>query len=137
MRVAQIRLGEDDDDGAVVLRGAKIALPHQAADDAGAVELRARMGGIEGKARHRQAAAARLGLVQGGCKIALEGGARQQPGAGVDQPVGVDRAQRPAQMQLEGVLVDHRQHGRRDMRGIAGVDFQIGELVCGLDSRSR
>ena len=133
--IAQIRLGEHDDDGAVFLRCAKIALPHQAADDPRAVELGAGMRGIEGKTRDRQSAPARLGLVQGGCEIAIEGGTRQKSGTGVDQAVGVNRAQRSAQMLLEGVLTDQRQGGRRHMRGVAGVDFQVGELVSGTDCR--
>ena len=58
MRVAQIGLGERDDDRAIVMRRAEIHLPHQAADDPRAVELGARMRGIEGEARHRQSAAA-------------------------------------------------------------------------------
>ena len=58
VRRLQVGLGEHHDDRAVLLSGAEIHLPHQAADDPRAVELRAGMFGIEGKARDRQSAAA-------------------------------------------------------------------------------
>ena len=56
---AQIGLGEYHDDGAIVLGGAEIHLPHQAAENPRAVEPRARMVRIEGKAGDRQSAAMR------------------------------------------------------------------------------
>src|SRR5215211_2020997 len=62
--------------------------------------------GVEGKACHRQSAAAGLRLIDGGCEIALEGSLRQQPGARIDQTVGIERAQRAAKMRLKRVLAD-------------------------------
>ena len=91
VRGLQVGLGKDHDDRAVVLHGAEIHLPHQAADDPRAVELRAGMFGIEGKARDRQSAAALLRLIDGAGEIALECFRREQAGSGVDQALGVDR----------------------------------------------
>ena len=73
VRRLQVALGKGDDDRAVLKCCAEIHLPHQAADDPRAVELRAGMFGIERKARDRQSAAALLRLIDGAGKIALEG----------------------------------------------------------------
>ena len=70
--------------------GAEIHLPHQPADDPRAVELRAGMFGIEGKASDRQSAAALLRLVDGAGKVALEGFPGEQAGPRIDQAIGVD-----------------------------------------------
>ena len=120
MRRLQIGLGKGDHHRAVVEHRAEIHLPHQPADDAPAVELGARVGGIERKTCNRKAAAALLGLIDRAGEVALEGFWRQQTGAGVDQAVGVDRFQRAAQMRLERVLADQRQRGRDHLRRFAG-----------------
>ena len=57
MCVAQVGIREHHDDRAIGTRGAKVHLAHQAADDPRAVELRARLFAIEGKAGDRKAAA--------------------------------------------------------------------------------
>ena len=126
---AQIGLGEHHDDGSVFLNRAEIHLPHQAAENPRAVELRARVGRIEGKAGHRQSAAARQRLIDGGGEVAVEGGRRQQAGFGIEQAAGVDRAQRAAQMGLEGMLTDQRQGVGGNARGLAGYDFEIGQVI--------
>ena len=126
---AQIGFGEHHDDRSVVLSCAEIHLPHQAAEDPRAVELRARMGRIEGKARHRQTAAARQRLIDRGGEIAVECRRRQQAGPGIEQAAGVDRPERAAQMGLEGVLADQRQGVGGNARRLAGYDFEIGQIV--------
>ena len=126
---AQIGLGEHHDDRSVVLGGAEIHLPHQAADDPGAVKLRALVVGIEGEARHRQAAAARQRLIDRGGEVAVERRRHQQAGSGIEQAAGVDRAQRAAQMRLERMLTDQRQGVGGDALGLAGYDFEIWQVV--------
>ena len=96
--------------------GAEIHLPHQPADDPRAVELGARMRGIEGEARHRQSAAARQRLIDRGGEVAVEGSRRQQAGAGIEQAIGIDRLQRAGQMRLERMLADQRQRVGGNMR---------------------
>ena len=112
-------LGKHHDNRAVFLNGAEIHLPHQAADNPRAVELRTGMFGIEGKARDGQSAAALLRLIDGAGKIALESVRGKQAGSGVDQALGVDCFKGPAQMRLEGVLADQRQRGRHHVGGVA------------------
>jgi hypothetical protein len=102
-------------------------------DNACAVELRALVGGVKGKTRDRQAAAARGGLIHGGCEVAIEGIERQQAAARIEQAAGVDRSQGAAQMRLEGVLADHRQRIGGHERRRAGYDFEIGQLVFGSE----
>ena len=117
------------DNRAVFLGGAEIHLPHQAADNPRAVELRAGMLGIERKACDRQAAAALLGLVDGAGKVALEGFRREQAGPGVDQAIGVDGFQRAAQMRFEGMLADQRQRRRDHLGGVGGHDLEVRQVV--------
>ena len=117
VRGLQIGFGEHHDDRAVFVDGAEIHLPHQAADDPRAVELRAGMFGIEREACDRQSAAALLRLVDRAGEVALEGFGRQQAGSRIDQAVGIDRPQRAAQMRLEGMLADQRQRGRHHFGG--------------------
>src|ERR1700761_9585271 len=50
MRIAQVRVGEYHDHGTIRPRGAEVHFAHQTADDARAVELRARLFRIEGEA---------------------------------------------------------------------------------------
>ena len=119
MRVAQVGLSEHDDDRAIVLHGAEIHLAHQPGDDPRAVELGAGMGVVEGEACDRQAAAALGRLIDGGREVAVERGRRQQAGAGIDQTLGVDRAQGAAEPLLERMLAQHRQ---RDGGGQHGRD---------------
>ena len=96
VRRLQVGFGKDHDNRAVFLGGTEIHLPHQAADDPRAVELRAGMFGIERKACDRQSAAALLRLVDGAGKVALEGFEGQQAGPRIDQAIGVDGLQRAA-----------------------------------------
>ncbi len=86
---------------------------------------------IEGKACHRQSATARQRLIDGGREIAVECRRCQQAGLGIEQAAGVDRAQRTAQMRLEGVLTDQRQGIGGDPRGLAGDDFEIWQIMGG------
>ena len=68
-------------------------------------------------------------LIDGAGEIALEGGRCQQAGSGVDQALGVDRLQRPAQMRFESMLADQRQRGRHHLRGVAGDDLEVRQIV--------
>ena len=68
-------------------------------------------------------------LIDGGGEIAIEGRRRQQAGPGIEQAAGVDRAQRAAEMRLEGVLADQRQRVGGNALGLAGDDFEIGQIV--------
>ena len=56
----------------VVVKRPEVDLPHQAAQKTGAIEPRARMGEVEGKARYRQSAAVRKRLADGGREIAVD-----------------------------------------------------------------
>src|SRR5258708_34243896 len=75
---AQITLAEYHDDGSIFLNGAEIHLPHQTAENARAIELRARVVRIEGKASQRQSAASRQRLIDRRCQVAMEGRGREQ-----------------------------------------------------------
>ena len=76
--------------------------------------------GIEGKARHRQSAAARQGLIDRGCKIAVESGRVSRPVRASSRPsASIARSVR-LRCSLERVLADQRQGVGGDMRGVAG-----------------
>ena len=94
-----------------------------------AVDLGARMRGIEGETRHRQSAAARQRLIDRGGKITVEGIRRQQAGPDIEQAVGLDRLQGSGQLRLERRVTDQRQGVGADICGFAADDFEIWQLI--------
>ena len=108
LSLAQPGFGENQHQGSVVMKRGEIHSPHQPADDARGVKPDALGNPVKSKSSHRQFAAARCRLIDGGGKVAIEGGPGQKTGPLIEQTVRIDRGESAAQPCLEGVLSDQR-----------------------------